>query len=128
MIKIKQSERGKAERLAQSAAGAALESDSKIEAGKSFVPGEGRSAEESFATSFTPKQKEQIRQLVANAKSPGEIEQIEASVQRGVFPSLPLSPVSCLQTSSGESAEKRLADENGNSNVLPASKRACIEK
>ncbi len=53
---------------------------------KTFVPGEGKSAQESFATSFTPEQKEAIRQLVANAKSPAEIEDIELSVQRGIFP------------------------------------------
>lgn len=53
---------------------------------KTFVPGEGKSAQESFATSFTLEQKEAIRQLVANAKSPAEIEEIELSVQRGIFP------------------------------------------
>ena len=128
MIKIKQSEREKAERLAKSAAGAALESDAKIEAGNTFVPGEGRSAEESFATSFTPEQKEQIRQLVANAKSPEEIEQIEASVQRGVFPSFLLPPATCPNTSPGERVEKRIVEENDDNKELPASKRIRVEQ
>jgi U2 small nuclear ribonucleoprotein A' len=87
MQKVSQSERNKAERLAKSAAGAALESDVAKEASKTFEPGVGQTADESFQTSFTPEQKEQIRQLVAAAKSPQEIEQIEDYVQRGVFPS-----------------------------------------
>ena len=87
MVRVSKSERDRAERLANSAAGAALEQDVQKE--KTFVPGQGQSAEESFATSFTPEQKEQIRQMVANAKSPAEIEEIELSVQRGVFPGVP---------------------------------------
>jgi U2 small nuclear ribonucleoprotein A' len=82
--RITKTEREKALRLSKSAAGAALEKDVQQE--KTFVPGEGKSAQESFATSFTPEQKEAIRQLVANAKSPAEIEEIELSVQRGIFP------------------------------------------
>jgi hypothetical protein len=35
---------------------------------------------------FTPQEKERIRLLVANAKSPQEIEDIERSVKRGVLP------------------------------------------
>ncbi|CAB9501185.1 U2 small nuclear ribonucleoprotein A [Seminavis robusta] len=87
-VKITTSERDRAKRLANSAAGAALESDVQKEAlsTKTFVPGEGESAQETFVTNFTPEQKEQIRQLVANAKSPAEIDEIERSVQRGVFP------------------------------------------
>jgi hypothetical protein len=115
MVKIKQTERDKAERLAKSVAGAALESDIKIEARKTFVPGEGRSAEESFATSFTPEQKEQIRQFVVNARSPAEIEQIESSVQRGVFPSFLLPTVTPPHTytgDDGESGKKRPATEH----------------
>jgi len=114
MVKIKQAEREKAERLAKSVAGAALESDIKTEARKTFVPGEGRSAEESFATSFTPEQKEQIRQFVVSAKSPEEIEQIESSVQRGVFPSylLPtVTPPHSIRGDDGKSGKKRPAAE-----------------
>jgi hypothetical protein len=51
-----------------------------------FTPGEGASAEESFVVNFTKEEKEQIRQMVANAKSSQEIEQIERSVKRGIFP------------------------------------------
>jgi hypothetical protein len=67
-----------------------LESDIQDEAGRqntnTFTPGEGASAEESFVVNFTAEEKEQIRQMVANAESPEEIEEIERSVQRGVLP------------------------------------------
>eukprot|EP00980_Cylindrotheca_fusiformis_P001754 scaffold405_cov132-Cylindrotheca_fusiformis.AAC.6 len=91
--RITKTERERAERLANSAAGAALESDVKAEGNstnggttKTFVPGEGTSAKETFVTSFTKEQKEEIRQMVDNARSPAEIEEIERSVKRGVFP------------------------------------------
>jgi U2 small nuclear ribonucleoprotein A' len=89
-VKITPSERDRATRLANSAAGAALESDvqkeAKSSATKTFTPGEGESAGETFVTNFTLEQKEMIRQMVANAKSPAEIDDIERSVRRGVFP------------------------------------------
>jgi hypothetical protein len=98
--RITKSERERANRLANSAAGAALESDVQDEGRyiaannnnghgpgpKTFTPGEGESAEESFVVNFTPEEKERIRLLVANAKSPQEIEDIERSVKRGVLP------------------------------------------
>lgn len=91
-VKISKSEREKAERLAKSAAGAALEADVQGEqstnglSSKTFVPGEGLSAQTSFKTSFTAEEKAQIRELVANASSAAEIEEIELSVQRGILP------------------------------------------
>eukprot|EP00934_Nitzschia_sp_Nitz4_P003928 Nitzschia sp. Nitz4//scaffold55_size114948//55103//55909//NITZ4_003900-RA/size114948-processed-gene-0.67-mRNA-1//-1//CDS//3329554527//3918//frame0 len=90
-VRISKTERERAERLANSAAGAALEADVQGErqtpgAAKTFVPGEGQSAEESFKASFTPEEKLQIRELVAQAASPAEIEEIERYVQRGVLP------------------------------------------
>mmetsp|Transcript_9263 Transcript_9263/g.13134 ORF Transcript_9263/g.13134 Transcript_9263/m.13134 type:complete len:285 (-) Transcript_9263:6-860(-) len=96
-VKVKQQERERAKRLATSAAGAALEGDVKIEAreaarsaiassGKTFTPGEGRSAKESFIVNFTPEEKAQIRNMIMNAESPAEIEEIEALVKRGIFP------------------------------------------
>ena len=75
-----------------SAAGAAMNGDVKAgarEAAKatnSFIPGEGRSAKESFVVSFTPEQKEQIKIMIANASTPIEIERIEDCVKRGEFP------------------------------------------
>ena len=87
--KITPSERERAKKLANSAAGAAMESDVQKEATlatKTFTPGEGESSGETFATNFTPEQKEMIRQMVANANSPAEIDEIERSVRRGVFP------------------------------------------
>lgn len=113
-IKIKPAEREKAERLANSAAGAALESDAQKEAQsatKTFVPGEGESAEESFVTNFTPEQKETIRQMVANAKSPAEIDEIERSVRRGIFPQLPGADQDANRK---RPAEEPLENGNGN--------------
>ena len=86
--RITQKERDRSKRLAASAAGAALESDIQDEAGQqnTFTPGEGASAEQSFVVNFTAAEKEQIRQMVVNAESPEEIEEIERSVQRGILP------------------------------------------
>ena len=108
--RITQTERDRARRLAGSAAGAALESDIQVEAGKqkTFTPGEGESAEESFAVNFTPEEKEQIRQMVANAESPTEIEEIERSVQRGVLPK--------PKTKKGSDAEAAAANEGKEGN------------
>mmetsp|Transcript_5218 Transcript_5218/g.14058 ORF Transcript_5218/g.14058 Transcript_5218/m.14058 type:complete len:274 (+) Transcript_5218:331-1152(+) len=115
-IKISKSERQRAERLAKSAAGAALESDVQGEAReaakngvKTFVPGEGGSAEESFVTNFTQEQKDQIRQMVANADSATQIEEIEQSVKRGVFPE------SFLNLIPEEESKKRSSEDDGGS-------------
>lgn len=88
--KITKTERERAERLANSAAGAALETDVQEEGrqAKTFEPGEGMSLQENFVTNFTKEQKDQIRLLVANAKSPAEIEEIERSVKRGILPAM----------------------------------------
>jgi len=100
-VKIKKSEREKANRLAMSAAGAALEGDVQIEARdarragldvsdmhatNTFNPGEGRSAKDSFVVNFTPDEKDQIKEMIANASSPAEIERIEEFVKKGEFP------------------------------------------
>lgn len=119
--KVKQSERERAQRLATSAAGAAMEADARLEAiaaaattaaasmeedgallaaggayaagavngengTNTFEPGEGKSAEESFATQFTVEEKAKIRDMVANAASAEEIDRIESLVKRGIFP------------------------------------------
>ena len=78
--RIKPQERETAERLANSAAGAALESDLKT-----FTPGESVDDGKSVNT-FNNEEKEQIRQLLASAKSVQEIEEIENAVKRGVLP------------------------------------------
>mmetsp|Transcript_19427 Transcript_19427/g.29937 ORF Transcript_19427/g.29937 Transcript_19427/m.29937 type:complete len:258 (-) Transcript_19427:1085-1858(-) len=83
--KVTQKERAQAKRLALSSAGAALEEDVQEEA-KTFVPGAGRTAEEAFSHSFTPEQKQQIREMIEQADDPEEIDVIEASVARGEFP------------------------------------------
>ena len=74
--------------MANSAAGAALETDVQEEGktAKTFEPGEEISLQENFVANFTNEQKEHIRNLVANAKSPAEIEEIERSVKRGILP------------------------------------------
>lgn len=86
--KVKPAERDRAERLARSAAGAALESDVRQEA-KTFVPGQGLDDEAQSRTTtnhFTAQDKEDIRQLLANASSAKELEEIENAVKRGVLP------------------------------------------
>ena len=114
--KITQTERDRARRLSDSAAGAALESDVQDEAGiqKTFTPGEGESAEESFVVNFTAEEKEQIRQIVANAESPAEIEEIERSVQRGVFPK------KFLKKTAGGETNYTYENENNNRKRPPA--------
>lgn len=127
--RITQSEREKAERLASSAAGAALEKDVQQE--KTFVPGEGRSAEESFATSFTPAQKEQIRQMVANAKTPAEIEEIELSVQRGIFPGIPEKAPTVtppLAATNGEQGDDRKRKAQDDDEEKVAAKRSRVDE
>lgn len=107
--KVKQSERERAQRLALSAAGAAMEADCRLEGraaattapedgtvasktyngdneANTFEPGEGKNAEESFATQFTLEEKAQIREMVANAASAEEIDRIESLVKKGIFP------------------------------------------
>lgn len=107
--KVKQSERERANRLASSAAGAAMEADARLEArvaaaaapddsvtaskaftdddgANTFEPGEGKNAEESFATQFTMEEKAKIREMVANAASADEIDRIESLVKKGIFP------------------------------------------
>ena len=105
---MKQSERDRAQRLASSAAGAAMEADCRLEARaaaasaddgavtsktyngdndtNTFEPGEGKNAEESFATQFTMEEKAKIREMVANAASAEEIDRIENLVKKGIFP------------------------------------------
>ena len=94
--KIKPAERDRASRLASSAAGAALERDVQSEQqqqqsnnNNTFVPGDAAadSGGRSFvAANFTAQQKDTIRDLLANASSVQEVEEIERAVQRGVLP------------------------------------------
>jgi len=154
--KVKQSERERAQRLASSAAGAAMESDARMEARaaamsaasaddnaafasttytngengtNTFEPGEGKSAEESFATQFTVEEKTKIRDMVANAASAEEIDRIESLVKRGIFPGSsestggngvaavppppPPPPPSLPEDSTGQGDGKRSAEEGG---------------
>jgi len=129
-LKIKPSERSRAERLATSAAGAALESDVQVEArrtassaARTFEPGEGLG--ESFVVAnFSTEEKAQIRELLANASSAKEVEEIENSVRRGV---LPPSLANKRKRSSGEQAESTAASAPGNrvsdDDDIPAAKR-----
>lgn len=148
--KVKQSERERAQRLASSAAGAAMEADAKVEAraasavpspdlvsesggahmaiggdnvtaAKTFEPGEGKSAEESFATQFTAEEKARIRELVANATSAEEIDRIEGLVKRGIFPgsvnggggAVPPPPPPPLPEDASQGSGERPEDEGG---------------
>jgi len=117
-MKVKEDERARANRLAKSAAGAALECDVKVEAreaaktSKTFTPGEGQSAKESFVANFNPEQKAKIREMVANAASPMEIEKIEASVKQGKFPEY-IPPPPPTPTSTTVVGKKTVLDTNG---------------
>jgi U2 small nuclear ribonucleoprotein A' len=116
-LRVTPSERDKSHRLAQSAAGAALESDVQQEAAqqqRTFTPGEGQSAAESFQTLFTAEQKEKLRHMVANAKSPQEIEQIEASVQKGIFPVHLLPKCMASDGNDGDDSRKKRPAEETN--------------
>ncbi|GKY92647.1 hypothetical protein MPSEU_000234800 [Mayamaea pseudoterrestris] len=88
--KVRASERDRAERLASSAAGAALEGDVQQEAKqtstKTFDPGEALDDAKAVIISYTSEQKDQIRELLANASSAKELEEIEAAVRKGVLP------------------------------------------
>jgi len=82
--RIKPAERATAERWASSAAGAALERDllaADTDVVKTFVPGE--SIEPRL---FSAEEKEGIRQLLAQAATVQEVQEIENAVQRGVLP------------------------------------------
>lgn len=94
--KVKPAEREKAARFASSAAGAALESDLQLEQHsigdngqtKTFTPGELLPDEITpyVSTTFTAEQKQQIRELLENASSVKEVEEIENAVARGILP------------------------------------------
>jgi predicted DNA-binding protein (UPF0251 family) len=101
--KIKRTERQRATRLFQSAAGAALENDVQQQISsdvKTFTPGESTDGM-TVLTLFTVEEREAIRLLLANATSVQEVEAIENSVQRGVLPEL-------LRSNTQEPANKRL--------------------
>jgi U2 small nuclear ribonucleoprotein A' len=85
-VKIKPAERDRAQRLANSAAGAALESDVQSDRAKTFEPGEGMGGKSFVAANFTAEQKDRIRELLAKASSVQEVEEIESAVRRGVLP------------------------------------------
>jgi hypothetical protein len=79
---VTNSERATAVRLAESAAGAALEDD----IAKNRHPFETAAEEDSLASAFTSEQKERIRELLANATNIQQVEEIENSVKRGLLP------------------------------------------
>jgi hypothetical protein len=123
--KVKPAERDRSARLARSAAGAALESDVRQEA-KTFVPGQALDGEESqgspLTTQFTEQDKDDIRQLLANASSAKELEEIENSVKRGVLPAA-LKRKRQEQTSSSQNGANG-HDSTGNDDDTTSSKRA----
>lgn len=106
--RVKAEERDRAERLAASAAGAALAADIQVEARqqrvKTFVPGESGDEGRSFVVSLTDEQREQMRELLASASSAKEVEEIEASIRRGVLPAT-------LKRKRDEAASNRVSDE-----------------
>mmetsp|Transcript_29366 Transcript_29366/g.41568 ORF Transcript_29366/g.41568 Transcript_29366/m.41568 type:complete len:185 (-) Transcript_29366:177-731(-) len=105
MSRIRQTERDQAQRLFRSAAGAALLSDVKQQqqqqqqqkrSNKEITNGSNNNNNNNtfetdmavqVAVEFTKEQKGMIRHMIEHAKNPAELDEIEASVQRGVFPS-----------------------------------------
>jgi hypothetical protein len=123
--KVKPSERDRAHRLARSAAGAPLESDVQQEA-KTFVPGQGLDEESHgsmVSTMFTAQDKEDIRQLLANASSAKELEEIENAVKRGVLPPALKRRRQEEEVVSGENGRHGPEADNGDE-CNPNSKRA----
>ena len=118
-MKIKQAERDRARRLAMSSAGAALEGDVRLEASKekqqqqqqqtTFVPG-GEDSKK-IITHFTAEQKSAIREMITNATSPAEIERIESSVKKGIFPSN-----NTTSTTNGSTMKRSIDTEIDNEN------------
>jgi len=53
---------------------------------QTFNPGEGGDVKEGYIANFTAEKKQKIKEMIAKAKSADEIERIEESVRRGVFP------------------------------------------
>jgi U2 small nuclear ribonucleoprotein A' len=87
--KVTRTERATALRLAESAAGAALEDDiakNRLDNNNAFDVAEGEDDDAALANAFTLEQKEQIRELLANATSIQQVEEIENSVKRGLLP------------------------------------------
>jgi U2 small nuclear ribonucleoprotein A' len=86
--KVTRTERATARRLAESAAGAALEDDitkNRLDNNDAFEVAAGEN-DAALANAFTLEQKEQIRELLANATSIQQVEEIENSVKRGLLP------------------------------------------
>ncbi len=86
-----------------------------------FEPGEGKSAEESFATQFTLEEKAKIREMVANADSPEEIDRIEGLVKRGIFPG------SSTTAGGGGNGEKKKSADVGGEDVENSAKKQRSE-
>ena len=89
-ITIKREERVRATKFAKSATGAALESDvhqqsTATTSVKTFTPGESADGT-TVVTLFSSEEKEAIRNLLANAGSIQEVEEIENAVRKGMLP------------------------------------------
>jgi hypothetical protein len=72
---------------------------------------------ESFATSFTKEQKEQIRQMVADMFIPAKIGEIEHSLQRGKFPDNLPTVTPSLEMNGNGANRKRPADKKEESSA-----------
>jgi hypothetical protein len=129
-IKIKREERIRAIRLAKSAAGVALESDiqkqitngiSSSSTVKTFTPGESVDGT-TVLTLFSVEEKEAIRNLLANAESVQQVEEIESAVRKGILPDQ-------IRIQQEQQKQKRLNgnDENTSNGIdPPASKRLKV--
>jgi hypothetical protein len=130
-IKVKREERVRAAKFAKSATGAALESDVQQQSTstatvKTFTPGESADGT-TVVTLFSSEEKEAIRNLLANAGSIQEVEEIENAVRKGVLPDQlvvrvpqppPQEPTLPQKRSSNETSND---DVNGNNNDITES-------
>ena len=96
-----------------------LESDVREEAAKTFVPGEELEERHSSNHNMTDEEKIQIRQLLANAKSAKELEDIENAVKRGTVSALlkrkrdeSITSNNGVSENDGVSVEKRVKTNN----------------
>jgi hypothetical protein len=138
---VKREERVRATKFAKSVTGAALESDVQQQSAtssttvKTFTPGESADGT-TVVTLFSSEEKEAIRNLLANAGSIQEVEEIENAVRKGVLPDQllrreqplpPTLPETALpqKRSNAESSED---DVNGNSSdmTIAAQKRLKV--
>lgn len=87
--------------------------EARQSATKTFVPGEGIDDEgKSFVVAnFSDAEKEQIRELLAGAKSAKEVEEIENAVRRGILPAALINKRK--REEQAETGSNKVSDDDG---------------